>query len=123
MCGQTEAKVEEFLAAVKSIIKTGDFIIEPRDKNIAFMQKYKIKHRDAICMVEQLELEDCYSVEPNNNPRYAEAEVYKFKRKYDLRGYKEDTESVVVYIKMYLMEKKTYDDVVAISFHRDGDID
>ena len=116
-------KIQEFLTTVKSIMKTEQLTILPRTKNIAFMQKYKIKHRDAICMVEQLELEDCYSVEPNNNPRYAEAEVYKFKRKYDLRGYKEDTESVVVYIKMYLMEKKTYDDVVAISFHRDGEID
>lgn len=117
-----DLKANEFLKKIKPVIRTGDINISPKDKNTLFMQEYKLKNADAISMIAQLEAEDCYSIEPNNNPRYADAEVYKFRRSYTLECYGV-FETVLVYIKMYLAETKTYDYVVVISFHKDGDIE
>lgn len=119
---QIESKAAQFLAAAKSIMQTGDLTIQQRAKNIDFMQKYQIKHQDAISMVRQLEPKNCYAIEPNDNQRYADAEVYKFKRSYDL-AYYGVVEAVMVYIKMYLVEEKSYDYIMVISFHRDGELD
>gem|GEM_PF-1854694 len=61
---------------------------------------------------------DCTAIEPNNNSRYREALVYKFMKVYEL-DYFGDTCDVTVYIKQYIIEEKTYDLVMVISFHED----
>lgn len=63
--------------------------------------------------------DDCTGIEPNDNPRYPEAEVYKFIKACHLNVYGEETD-VTLYIKAYLREKQYYDLVIVISFHEEG---
>ena len=70
-------------------------------------------------ILRSLTADDCIGIEPNNNPRYPEAEVYKFIKACRLYVYGEET-NVTLYIKAYLREKQYYDVVIVISFHEEG---
>ncbi len=70
-------------------------------------------------ILRSLTADDCTAIEPNNNSRYPDAEVYKFIKNCRLSVYGEDTD-VKLYIKTYLREGKTRDIVIVISFHEEG---
>lgn len=108
----------EFLNNARALIVTGDCSIERRDENLQFEKRYGLRHDQKLRMLLELIPQDCYCIEPNDNPRYEEARVYKFKHTYDLNSYGE-MERVSAYIKMYIHEDKTYDKVIVISFHKD----
>ena len=63
--------------------------------------------------------EDCVKIEPNNNPRFVDSDVYVFIKNDEIMVYGE-LELHKLYIKIYLREKKTYDTVIVISFHEEG---
>ena len=69
-------------------------------------------------MIRSLESKDCFSIEPNDNFRYPEATVYKFRKEFELSSFGIE-ENVKVYIKMYIMDLDYYEKVMVISFHRD----
>lgn len=116
---QDYEKVVEFLAKIRPLIKTGDVIIEPTEKNRFFDRRYNMRHAEKLKVLETLTAEDCTKIEVNNNPRYPEAEVYFFLKNVEVVVYGEPM-SPCVYIKMYTQEFSTYDIVVTISFHEEG---
>ena len=116
---QDYKKVEEFLVRIRPLIKTGDVIIEPTEKNKLFDRQYNMKHAEKLKVLSSLTAEDCTKIEPNNNPLYPEAEVYFFLKDIEIMVYGE-TANPCVYIKMYTQEFSTYDVVVTISFHEEG---
>ena len=89
------------------------------EKNISFDRCYPLTHEQKIDIIKTLVTEHCIKVEPNNNPRYAESEVYVFIQTLMLSIYGEE-EEVTLYIKMYLNEEKHNDCVIVISFHAEG---
>jgi hypothetical protein len=115
---KSNVEVHKFLERVRSLLATNEFQISQRDKNREFLEKYKIKDHKIKEMLLALNDTDCIAIEPNNNPRYHEALVYKFMKLYELDCFG-DTHNVLVYIKSYIVEEKTYDLVMVISFHED----
>jgi len=111
-------EAQKFLERVRSLLATNQFQVSQRDNNQKFLKKYRIKDQKIKEMLLALNGTDCTAIEPNNNSRYREALVYKFMKVYEL-DYFGDTCDVTVYIKQYIIEEKTYDLVMVISFHED----
>ena len=70
-------------------------------------------------IMKQLCPEDCIKVEPNNNPRFEQTDIFVFLKCVEILVYGE-SETHKLYIKIYLREQKTYDTVIVISFHEEG---
>lgn len=115
---ESRIEAQKFLERVRSLLATNEFQVSRRGKNQEFLEKYKIKDQKIKEMLYALNSTDCIAIEPNNNPRYCDAMVYKFIKVYEL-DYFGDTCNVTVYIKQYIVEEKTYDLVMVISFHED----
>ena len=98
---------------------TGEFYIEPTEKNNYFDRKFSLTDQKKREILKSLTADDCYQIEPNNNPRYKTDEVYKFFKEVELIVFGE-FESTTLYLKMYIRESKTYDMVIVISFHEEG---
>lgn len=64
-------------------------------------------------------VDDCVSIDKNDNPRYPDADVFFFVKTVDLESYGE-TETVTLYIKDYIIEADRMEQVIVISFHREG---
>ena len=64
--------INDFLVNAKALLATKDFIIQPTPKNKAFQKRYPLRSDDQIAILRSLQVEDCVSVEPNDNPRYPE---------------------------------------------------
>lgn len=112
-------RAAHFLIKIKPVLSTNDCKFVMNAKNQAFSRRFPLKHEAKVAIIRSLVPEDCIAVEPNDNPRYSESEVYKFLKKCILPCYGEE-ESVELYIKMYLCEEKTYDYVIVISLHESG---
>ena len=112
-------KAANFLVKIRPLLKTNDVTIPPNKKNNEFDRKYNLKHAEKIKVLESLTAHDCIKIEPNNNPRYPDADVYCFNKNITIVVYGED-ENPCVYIKMYVMEFSNHDDVIVISFHEEG---
>lgn len=112
-------KVEAFLAKIRPLLKTNDVTIVPTPKNNQFDRELNMRHAEKIKVLESLTAEDCTKIEPNDNPRYPDSEVYFFLKNIKIYVYGEP-ESPLVYIKMYVAELPTNDCVIVISFHREG---
>lgn len=113
------AKAEAFIKKIKPILLTGDYTIEPTEKNRIFERKFSLTDQKRREILLSLTADDCYQIEPNNNPRYKADEVYKFFKEVELIIFGE-FESSKLYLKMYIRESKTYDMVIIISFHEEG---
>lgn len=74
---------------------------------------------DKIKVLGMLTAGDCTKIEPNNNPRYPDSEVFFFLKNIRIFVYGE-TEEPLVYIKMYVAELSMNDCVIVISFHKEG---
>lgn len=113
------AKAEAFIKKIKPLLMTGEFYIEPTEKNNYFDRKFSLTDQKKREILKSLTADDCYQIEPNNNPRYKTDEVYKFFKEVELPVFGE-LESTTLYLKMYIRESKTYDMVIVISFHEEG---
>lgn len=109
-----------FLKRVRSLLATNEFQLSMRDKNQDFVEKYKISYGKIKEMLLALDDIDCINVCSNNNPRYRNAIIYKFIKKYQLE-YFGDICDIEVYIKLYIVMEKTYDLVMIISFHENDE--
>lgn len=98
---------------------TGQITFAIRDKNSEFDCKYNFKDAEKRKIIRELTADDCIGIEPNDNPRYADAEVYKFLKEISVSFYGED-EVVKLYVKGYIMVTRSMEMVVVISFHEDG---
>lgn len=112
-------KSSKFISRIKPLLNTGDFQIVLTEKNKLFDCKFPLTDQKKRDILRSLTADDCYQIEPNNNPRYQAAEVYKFLKNVDLLSYGEQV-AVELYIKMYIKESKSYDMVIVISFHEEG---
>ena len=119
LVARNHEKAELFLKRIKPLLFTKEYTFAQRDKNIEFDRLYSLTDEQKAEIIKSLTPDDCISVEPNNNPRYPNAEVYAFIKGQQLLSYGE-VEYVRLYIKMYLDEKKHNDMVIIISFHPEG---
>ena len=112
-------KARSFLTRIKPVLLTKECVFKQSEKNILFDRYHPLIHEEKIDIIKALVAEDCVKIEPNNNPRYAESEVYVFIKTLTLNTFGEE-ELITLYIKMYLSEKRNYDIVIVISFHLAG---
>lgn len=116
---QDYKKVEAFLAKIRPLLKTNDVTIEPTSKNKQFEREFNMRDAEKIKVLETLTADDCTKIEPNNNPRYPNSEVFFFLKNIKVVVYGE-IENPLVYIKMYVAELSMNDCVIVISFHKEG---
>lgn len=112
-------KARSFLTRIKPLLLTKECVFKQSEKNALFDRCHPLTHEQRVDIIKTLVAEDCVKIEPNNNPRYADSEVYAFIKTLPLTSYGEE-ELVTLYIKMYLNEQKHYDIVIVISFHPEG---
>ncbi len=118
MAGDLE-KARLFLARIRPLIMTSQYTFKQSEKNRLFDRQYSLSDKQKADIIKALDAEDCVKIEPNNNQRYSESEVYVFIKTLPIVSYGEQ-ETVSLYIKMYLNEQKSYDIVIVISFHIEG---
>lgn len=112
-------KVKEFLTKIKPLLASNECTFQMSEKNKDFDRQFSLRDAEKINIIKSLTSEDCVKVEPNNNPRFADTDVYVFIKCVEIVVFGE-TEPHKLYIKIYLREKKTYDTVIVISFHEEG---
>lgn len=112
-------RAEDFIKKIRPLLSTGDAVVERNEKNNYFDQYFSLTHQEKCDVLKTLTADDCYQIEPNNNPRYGKTDVYKFFKDVELSVFGE-IESTKLYLKMYIKESKTYDMVIVISFHKEG---
>lgn len=98
---------------------TGNYVIKPSEKNKYFDRKFNLRDSAKREILKSLAPEECTSIEPNNNPRYADSEVYKFIKNCELSNYGQ-IEQIPLYIKMYIQEGKHDEMIIVISLHEEG---
>lgn len=111
--------VRVFLARVKSLLITGEYIIKPSWKNTEFDDKYALRDAQKREILKSLTVDDCIKIEDNTNARYDTATLFFFIKDISIEAYGE-VELVSLYLKMYIKETKTHDTVIVISFHEEG---
>ena len=111
--------VRIFLARVKSLLITGEYIIKPSWKNTEFDDKYALRDAQKREILKSLTVDDCIKIEDNTNARYDTATLFFFIKDVSIEAYGE-VELVSLYLKMYIKETKTHDTVIVISFHEEG---
>ena len=111
--------VRVFLARVKSLLITGEYIIKPSWKNTEFDDKYALRAAQKREILKSLTVDDCIKIEDNTNARYDTATLFFFIKDVSIEAYGE-VELVSLYLKMYIKETKTHDTVIVISFHEEG---
>lgn len=112
-------KVKALLAEIKPLLASNECIFQQSAKNKDFDRRYPLRHEDKVKIIKQLCPEDCVKVEPNNNPRFEQTDIFVFLKCVEILVYGE-SETHKLYIKIYLREQKTYDTVIVISFHEEG---
>jgi hypothetical protein len=115
-------KVEEFIPRMKALLATHEYTIQINEKNREFDKAFPLRDADKWMILKSLVADDCVKVEPNNNPRYPDNEVFVFCKEATVVVYGE-SEELQLYLKMYIQESKTYDLVIVISFHQAGMFD
>lgn len=115
-------KAEEFLKRIKPLLQTRECQFKKSLKNTTFDQQFNLRDEHKIDIIKSLTADDCVKIGPNDNPRYADSEVYQFIKCVELLVYGEN-EVHKLYIKMYLAVQPTYDIVIVISFHKEGEYD
>ena len=98
---------------------TGQITFAKRNKNIEFDRKYNLKDAEKRKIIRELTVDDCIGIEPNDNPRYEDVEVYKFLKEISVSFFGEN-EVVKLYLKGYITVTGSIEMVVVISFHEDG---
>lgn len=112
-------KAQLFLDRIRPLLRTNDVTISQNHKNDMFDKEYNLTHAEKIKLLESLTVEECTKIEPNDNPRYPNSEIYFFLKNVQVIVYGEPA-TPCVYIKMYLAELPNYDSVIVISFHKEG---
>ena len=119
---EVQTKAEAFLRQIRPLLKTGECTFAVREKNQIFDRMCPLKHKEKLDILLSLSKEDCVKIAPNDNPRYANCDVYVFFKTLELLCYGE-RQKVQLYIKMYLNAQKSFDVVIVISFHPEGMLD
>jgi len=115
-------KAEEFLARIKPLLMTRECQFKKSEKNKIFDQQFNLRDEQKIDIIKSLTADDCIKIAKNDNPRYADSEVYQFIKCVELLVYGEN-EVHKLYVKMYLAEQPRFDIVIVISFHKEGEYD
>ena len=84
-----------------------------------FDRGYNLTDAQKCDILQTLTCDDCVKIEPNNNERYPDNEIYVFLKTCSIDVYGED-EFVKLYIKLYIQITPSYDEVVIISFHQEA---
>lgn len=112
-------KANQFLSRIKPLLATNDCVFMTSQKNKDFDRLFSMKHNQKIDVLKSLTANDCVKIEPNNNSRFEQSEVYVFLKCVEILVYGE-SQSHKLYIKIYIRERSDYDTVIAISFHEEG---
>ena len=98
---------------------TGQCTFVLTDKNKELDKNYNLKHQEKIDIIKSLMPDDCVDIRENDNPRYPEAELFVFLKSVTLEVYGE-LESVMLYIKEYIIDDHNMEMLIVISFHEEG---
>ena len=112
-------KAECFLANIRPLLATKEFTIKQTEKNRVFDRQYNLRDAEKLEILKSLSASDCIKIEPNDNPRYSDTEVYCFLKNKIITVFGE-SETLCIYIKMYIQELSNHDIVIVISFHKEG---
>jgi len=118
----TLKRINDFLVKVNSLLATNEVSIKQTDKNKRLRDKYGLRHEEILTILKSLTAADCIEIRKNDNPRYPDADIFIFIKDAELFFFGEP-EIVKIYIKEYIVENKTYDQVIVISFHEEGEYD
>lgn len=113
-------KAQNFLDTIKPLLKTNECQFKISEKNKSFDREFNMRDKEKKDIINSLTVDDCISIENNNNPRYADSEIYKFLKNITFPIYGENGD-IEIYIKMYLQECDYYNMVIVISFHKSGE--
>lgn len=107
---------------MRALLATNEVSIVSRLKNKEFDRRFNLKHTEKIKILKSLTVDDCTKIEFNRNTIYPIAELYFFIKDVNILSYGEK-EQISLYIKMYIDTRDSYDHVIVISFHPDGEYD
>lgn len=111
----TKEEIDEYLEKVKGLIKKNKFKISDvnRDKNVNFIQKYRLSSRKQKEMLLSIEtLDFCYAVDDYNTNE----KLYIFSKEYELDNWG-TYEKINVYIKINVKKLNSDEYAIIISFH------
>lgn len=111
----TKEEIEEYLENVRDLIKKNKFKISDvnREKNVDFIQKYRLSSRKQKEMLLSIEtLDFCYAVDDYNTSE----KLYIFSKEYELDNWG-TYEKINVYIKINVKKLISDEYAIIISFH------
>ena len=110
-----------FLKRVSALLPTHQVRVEAnREKNRAFMKRLNLRQTDIERIIGSITADDCFRISQNNNSRYPDAEVYEFLPHVELMEYGE-TNLYTLYIKEYIVCDGSFEMLVIISLHEEGE--
>lgn len=112
-------QIEEFLKRVRALLMTNEYQIQPTVKNNDFNRKYPLRDEQKTSILKALTIDDCIDFGPNTASQYPDSMVYEFIKDVEVIIFGENTD-LKLYIKLYILDKRTHQLVIAISFHREG---
>ena len=107
------------MTRARALLPTGQCTFVLTDKNKELDKNYNLKHQEKIDIIKSLMPDDCVDIRENDNPRYPEAELFVFLKSGTLEVYGE-LESVMLYIKEYIIDDHNMEMLIVISFHEEG---
>ena len=111
----TKEEIDEYIEKVKGLIKKNKFKISDvnRDKNVNFIQKYRLSSRKQKEMLLSIEtLDFCYAVDDYNTNE----KLYIFSKEYELDNWG-TYEKINIYIKIDVKKLNSDEYAIIISFH------
>lgn len=115
-CTATLEDINHYLNDIKTLINENErslIISTNRTKNIYFMQKYNLKKKDIIQIINSLDTDDFKDKVVNEHIQFLNEVLYIFSKTVDLIDEEGKINTVNIYIKFNLINKK----VILISFH------
>lgn len=104
---------------MNALLPTKQYTFCINEKNKIFDRKYNLTDDQRRDILKSLTVDDCIKVEPNNNERYPDDEIYVFLKLCTVDVYGED-DLINLYIKLYIHTISSFEQVIVISFHKEG---
>lgn len=112
-------EVDIFLKDLKPLLLSNQCEFKKSKKNEDFNRYYPLTNKEKIDILKSLSAKDCIKIENNTNPMYIDARVFFFIKECNLIVFGEE-EIVKLYIKLYIYKDAVFDNIIVISFHKDG---
>lgn len=117
----TWEEMDEILCRIKECISQGRYLVARntnRQENIDFKNEYHISHSKQRSILLGIKTDDfCHSLQ-NIKAGYENEVLYVFVPQVELINYAGETEMVDIYIKFNIIELRSGDQTIVVSFHK-----